>query len=102
MTTTIHPSMMPAMADDLTAYNKAVVLLNQLSRDSGWGTNVSFDIAVKSPSGQTSVPSTVVDRLTNDERASILDILAKAQTRNITTLAEKLKDRYGVEVEKRG
>lgn len=100
--TTIHPSMMPAMADDLAAYNKAVSLANQFASDSGWGINVSFDITVKSPSGETHVPSKVVGQLTNEEKATILDVLFQAQTRNVTALVEKIKERYGVEVEKRG
>ncbi len=100
--TTIHPSMMPAMADDLAAYNKAVGLANQFASDSGWGTNVTFDITVNSPSGKTSVPSNVVERLTNEEKSFILDVLFRAQTRNVNTLVEKLKEHYGVEVEKRG
>lgn len=100
--TTIHPSMMPAMADDLTAYNNAVILANKFSSDRGWGTNVSFDITVNSPSGETPVPSNVVERLTSEEKAIILGVLQQAQTRNVNALIEKIKDRYGVEVEKRG
>ena len=100
--TTIHPSMMPAMADDLAAYNMGVGLANRFASDSGWGTSVSFDITVRSPSGEIHVPSKVVGQLTNEEKATILGVLCQAQTRNVNTIIEKIKDRYGIMVEKRG
>ena len=99
--TTIHPSMMPAMADDLAAYNKAVALADQFSSASGWGANVSFDITVKTPSNtDISVPHRTMVRLSTEDKKVILDILYRAQSQNINALVEKIKDHYGIEVEK--
>lgn len=97
---TVHASMIPQMADDVQALQDARSLAGRLSTASGWGKSVKFNqIDIGTPSGDINVNRKVTDKLTEDEKVQLMNLLYTAQMRNVRELKEKLNDHYGITID---
>jgi len=99
--TKIHPSMVPAMTDDLQDYNDLISLADKLSSSTGWGASTKLHMEVFTPTSNMDGDgmNDVCNSLTGSEVSTILGILHTAQLRRIKICQEKIKDRYAIDVQ---
>lgn len=96
----VHASMIPQMADDVQALQDARSLAGQLDSAFGWGKSVKFNsVEIGTPSGDITVGRGVTDSMTEAEKGQFLELLYKAQMRNVRKQKEKINENYGIVID---